>query len=100
MALAYGPDGPNGPNGQDGRATVYPGGLRCRSEVWLGAELPQGVCGQCDGNGGARAKDVPGVMQAVFNGNGGLRGAGAWRLLMDQVDLMDLMDNVGAPWDT
>ena len=25
--------------------------------------------------------------------------AGAWRLLMDQVDLMDLMDKMGAPRD-
>ena len=37
-----------------------------------------GVCGQCDGNGGARAAEV-------------------WRLRMDLMDLMDLMDNVGAP---
>ena len=33
-------------------------------------------------------------------GNGGVRAAGARRLFMDQVDLMDLMDNVGAPRDT
>ena len=30
-------------------------------------------------------------------GNGGARATGVWRLFMDQVDLMDLMDNVGAP---
>ena len=42
-----------------------------------------------DGSGGLRA--------AGFDGNGGLRATGAWRLLMDQVDLMDQMDNVGAP---
>ena len=36
------------------------------------------VCGQCDGNGGVQA-------------------AAARRLLMDQVDRMDLMDKMGAP---
>ena len=41
-------------------------GFACRSEVWLGAELPQGVCGQCDGNGGVRAKDVPGGNASSF----------------------------------
>ena len=34
-----------------------------------------------------------------MDGNGGMQTAGARRLLMDQVDLMDLMDNVGAPRD-
>ena len=32
-------------------------------------------------------------------GNGGVQAAAVWRLFMDQVDLMDLMDNVGAPRD-
>ena len=31
------------------------------------------------------------------DGCGGMRVAGAWRLLMDQVDLMDQMDKMGAP---
>ena len=31
--------------------------------------------------------------------NGGVQAAGAWRLLMDQVDLMDQMDKRGAPRD-
>ena len=30
-------------------------------------------------------------------GNGGVRVAGVWRLLMDLMDLMDQMDKVGAP---
>ena len=46
-----------------------------------GGRFTAGVCGQLDGNGGARA-------------------AGVWRLLMDLVDLMDLMDKMGAPRDT
>ena len=33
VALVYGPGGPDGPNGQAGGATVYPGGLQCRSGV-------------------------------------------------------------------
>ena len=32
-----------------------------------------------------------------LNGGGGVRGAGVWRLQMDQIDQMDQMDNVGAP---
>ena len=36
---------------------------------------------------------------AGFDGNGGVQAAGAWRLLMDQVDLMDQMDKRGAPRD-
>ena len=40
-------------------------GFACRSEVWLGAELPQGVC-LFDGNGGMRAKDVPGGNASSF----------------------------------
>ena len=66
--------------GVGGRLGI-PRGFACRWEVGrVGADLPQGYAGN-DGNGGARA-------------------AGVWRLLMDQVDLMDLMDNVGAPRDT
>ena len=48
--------------------------------VGCGRRVAAGVCGQCDGNGGVRA-------------------AGVWRLFMDQVDLMDLMDKMGAPRD-
>ena len=44
------------------------------------ADLPQGYARQLDGNGGVQT-------------------AGVWRLLMDQVDLMDLMDKMGAPRD-
>ena len=36
----------------------------------------------------------------LFDGNGGVRAAGAWRLLMDLMDRMDLMDKLGAPRDT
>ena len=32
-----------------------------------------------------------------FYGGGGVRVAGAWRLLMDQMDQMDQMDKMGAP---
>ena len=32
-----------------------------------------------------------------LNDGGGVRGAGVWRLQMDQIDQMDQMDNVGAP---
>ena len=35
----------------------------------------------------------------LFDGNGGVRAAGAWRLLMDLMDRMDLMDKMGAPRD-
>ena len=41
--------------------------------VWVRHCIPHGFACQC--GGGARAKNVPGVMQAVFNGNSGLRGA-------------------------
>ena len=41
-------------------------------------------------------RGVPGF----FDGNGGLLSAEAWRLFMDQVDLMDQMDKMGAPWYT
>ena len=56
-----------------------------------------------DGNGGVRAAGFDGnggVRAAGFDGNGGVRAAAAWRLLMDQVDLMDQMDKMGAPCDT
>ena len=33
----------------------------------------------------------------IWDGNGGMRGAWARRLFMDQVDLMDQMDKMGAP---
>ena len=36
----------------------------------------------------------------VLDGNGGVQTAAVWRLFMDQVDLMDLMDKMGAPRDT
>jgi len=42
--------------------------------------------------------ETAGVWRGQY-GNGGTRATGVWRLLMDQVDLMDLMDNVGAPRD-
>ena len=45
----------------------------------------------------ARDADVPQEYAGLFDSNGGVRGAGAWRLLMDRVDLMDLMDKMGAP---
>ncbi|MBR1952213.1 MAG: hypothetical protein IKA32_06535 [Lentisphaeria bacterium] len=50
--------------------------------------------------GMARGADLPQGSAGLFYGNGGLRVAGAWRLFMDQVDLMDLMDKMGAPCDT
>ena len=34
-----------------------------------------------------------------LDGSGGVQAAGVWRLFMDQVDLMDLMDKMGAPRD-
>ena len=37
------------------------------------------------------------VVLCFFDGNGGMQAAAAWRLLMDQVDLMDQMDKMGAP---
>ena len=37
------------------------------------------------------------VCLALLDGNGGVRVAWVWRLHMDQVDLMDLMDKMGAP---
>ena len=36
-------------------------------------------------------------MLCFFDGGGGMRVAVAWRLFMDQVDLMDQMDKMGAP---
>ena len=51
--------------------------------------------GLFNGNGGLR-----GAGACLPDGNGGLRAAAAWRLLMDQVDLMDQMDKMGAPCDT
>ena len=44
----------------------------------FGADLPQGYARQLDGNDG-------------------MLSAWAWRLLMDHVDPMDLMDKMGAP---
>ena len=44
-------------------------------------------------------KRAAGVMLCFFDGGGGMRVAVAWRLFMDQVDLMDQMDKMGAPWD-
>ena len=35
----------------------------------------------------------------MLDSNGGVRAAAVWRLFMDQVDLMDLMDKMGAPRD-
>ena len=53
------------------------------------------------GSGGAQAKDVPGVMQAVFNGNGGLRGAGAGRLHGKFWEFLGIFERgMGAPRDT
>jgi len=59
-----------------------PRGVACRCVVWLGVQIYR--------------RGMPGF----FNGNGGMRGAAARRLLMDQVDQMDLMDKIGAPCDT
>ena len=44
------------------------------------ADVPQGYAGNVMATVVRGRKMYRGVMQAVFNGNGGLRGAGAWRL--------------------
>ena len=71
----------NGNERKNGCAAGYPVGLL--AAVWCGSgeERPQGYAWQLDGCGGMRV-------------------AGARRLLMDQVDLMDLMDKMGASCDT
>ena len=64
---------------------------QAREHVCAGATVARGLRG-CGAGG-----NMPVGGAGFFDGNGGARAAGVWRLLMDQVDLMDQMDKMGAP---
>ena len=68
--------------------------------MWVRHCIPRGFAVPLSGL--ARAKLYRWGSAGFFYGNGGMPSTGAWRLLMDQVDLMDQMDKMGAsrytPW--
>ena len=55
--------------------------------------IPRGFAGRC--LGWLRVQIYRWVVLCLLDGIGGVRVAWVWRLLMDQVDLMDLMDKMG-----